>query len=298
MTNISYLLYKKKQICFYTVLHDTKYIYVSFDEIAAASDETRDPISNRIMSIDLNPNYIEWSVVDWTSETKFNVVKSGVYSLKHLNDIEYGYRKLKLSSSDPKRTYLSDKRSFETLQISKDLISKALHYKAECFAVEDLSIRSSDKGRGRSYNRLVNNNWTRNRLTSNLQKRYSIHRIRYQEIKAQYSSFVGNIVYRGLRLPDMVLASIEIGRRCYEFVSQYIKKTKEKTRNIIMPSKEFYRDLVGKSLEELSIRFEFDDLVELYYFLKKSEVKYRLSLDQLGLEFSSQRHLRYKTIYT
>ena len=46
--------------------------------------------------------------------------------------------------------------------------------------------------------------------------------------KPNYSSFVGNFLFRDLNLPDMTLSSIEIGRRCYEFKTQYIDKTKEK----------------------------------------------------------------------
>ena len=38
------------------------------------------------MSIDMNPNYIGWSIIDWKSESEFNIVKSGLISIKKLND--------------------------------------------------------------------------------------------------------------------------------------------------------------------------------------------------------------------
>ena len=51
----------------------------------------------------------------------------------------------------------------------------------------------------------------------------------------------------------MVLASIEIGRRGYEFYNQYIIKTKEIKKNVIIPEiKDFY-DRWIKSLEEFKL---------------------------------------------
>lgn len=122
---------------------DKKYIYISFDE-SILQDEIVKPISNRIFSIDMNPNYIGWSVVDWKSSDEFKVVNSGVVSLKNINDVEYKFKKLKLPSTSKERKYLSNKRNYETLEVSKFLIDIAKHYQCECFAIEDLSIKSKD----------------------------------------------------------------------------------------------------------------------------------------------------------
>jgi len=287
-----YLRQEQKNISI-TYKIDTKYIYISFDEKELSVNPNRPYTENRVLSIDLNPNYIGWSIVDWLSESEFRVVKSGVYSLKYLNDIE---RKLKLSSSDSKRKYISDKRKCEVLEICKNLVGKGLYYGVEIIGIEDLSIRGSDKGKGRMFNRLCNNNWLRNDIVNNIGKRCNIYGIRMQKVRAEYSSFVGNMVFRGLKLPDMVLSAIEIGRRAYEYVNQYIKKIKDKKKNIIIPNDKFYKDLVVKSLEEFDIKFEFSNLVELYYLVKKSKIRYRLSLEELGLKFLRQRHKKYEAI--
>jgi hypothetical protein len=105
--------------------------------------------------------------------------------------------------------------------------------------------------------------------------------------KPNYSSFVGNFLFRDLNIPDMTLASIEIGRRCYEFKCQYIGKTKDKRKNIILPDVNDFKDRYIKSLEEFNIPGEIKDLVKIYNYLKKSKSRYRLSLDELNhLEFS------------
>ena len=124
--------------------------------------------------------------------------------------------------------------------------------------------------------------------------------IRTLEVIPNYSSFVGNFLYRDLQRPDMELASIEIGRRCYEFKHQYVTKDKEIRKNIIRPEISDFNDRYVKSLEEFGISERFDDLVKLYYFLKKSGSRYRLSPDGLNLEFSrcfSPKSLVMKNLY-
>ena len=105
--------------------------------------------------------------------------------------------------------------------------------------------------------------------------------------KPNYSSFVGNFLFRDLNLPDMTLASIEIGRRCYEYKSQYIDKIKDKRKNIILPDVNDFNDRYVKSLEEFNIPVEIKDLMKIYNFLKNAKSRYRVSLDDLlHLEFS------------
>ena len=85
----------------------------------------------------------------------------------------------------------------------------------------------------------------------------------------------------------MVLASIEIGRRGYEFYNQYVIKTKEIKKNVIIPEiKDFY-DRYRKSLEEFNVPGEINDLVDVYSYLKNAGTRYRVSLDDLKTEFSS-----------
>lgn len=205
--------------------------------------------------------------MDWRDSGNFNVVKSGVVSLKELNDIDFNL-KGKPSDSKEKR-YINNKRTFETFEISKHLVNIAKHYRCENFAVEELKIESSDKSKGKKYNNLVNNLWNRNKLVGNLKKRCNAVSIRLMESKPNYSSFVGNFLFRDLALPDMVLSSIEIGRRCYEFKLQYIDKVKEQKKNIILPDINDFYDRYVKSLEEFNVDGEIGGLLKIYEYLKK-----------------------------
>ena len=69
-------------------------MYISFDEKALWSYDGLKKKKNRVMAIDLNPNYIGWSIVDWKSSSEYEVIKHGVYSIKELNDKEFELNKL------------------------------------------------------------------------------------------------------------------------------------------------------------------------------------------------------------
>ena len=265
---------------------DLNYVYICFEETDIQKFETKQ-IKNRVLALDLNPNYIGWSIVDWKSESEFKLVKSGIYSIKELNDKDFALKNKHLDSSSPERIYLSNKRNYETLQIAKNIINKAIYYKCQIVSIEDLKINSDDKNKGKKFNKLVNNLWNRNALVNNLQKRCNIFNIKLLKVKPEYSSFIGNFLYRSLNLPDMILASIELSRRAYEFYNQYISKVKEIKKNIVRPNLTEFRELYLKSLEEFNLQPVWKDLIELYYEFKKSKLRYRLSIDQFNLQFSS-----------
>ena len=281
--NKLYYLQQDKEISI-TYQLDNEYIYLTYDESLLDQHIDYKEVKNRVFAIDLNPNYVGWSVVDWKSSKEFDVVKSGVISIKDINDIDFG---LKGKSSESKeRIYINNKRIFETYEISKLLVNIAKYYKCEVFGLEELNIKTKDNEKGKNFNKLVNNIWNRNKLVNNIKKRCNIYSIRVMLAKPNYSSFIGNFLFRDLKLPDMTLASIEIGRRCFEFKSQYIDK-KYKKKNIILPDVNDFNDRYIKSLEEFNIPGEVKNLVKIYYFLKKSKHRYRLSLDVLNhMEFS------------
>ena len=264
---------------------DNEYIYITYEELFVEQHIEYKPIKNRIFAIDLNPNYIGWSVVDWKSSSKFEVIKCGVISIKDINDIDFGLKGKKSNSKE--RIYINNKRTFETYEISKLLVNIAKYYRCEVFGLEELNIKKKDTTLGKNFNKLVNNVWNRDKLVKNIKKRCNIYSIKVMSAKPNYSSFVGNFLFRDLNLPDMTLASIEIGRRCYEFKTQYIDKTKDKRKNIILPDVNDFNDRYIKSLEEFNLPGEIKDLLTIYYFLKNAKRRYRVSLDDLHhLEFS------------
>ena len=268
-----------------------EYVYIAFDETKIKKINIKPKLKNRIFAIDMNPNYIGWSVVDWKDENRYSLIKSGVISIKKLNDYE---NSLNVSSDSPEKKYVVNKRKYEIIKIGILLSKLANYFRCEVFGVEDLKIAPSNKEKGKNFNKLVNNQWNRNLLAHILEKNCKLYQIHFQKVLANYSSFLGNLVYRREKLPDMCLSSIEIGRRSYEFYHQYVLKDKNKKNNIIFDKLENVRDRIAKSLEELGYSDTFKNLSDLYYTLKKRKCNYRFSLEKVleahQKSFSSLKH--------
>ena len=275
-----------------TISLDQNYVYFTFNyNKIKARQIVNSKIKNRIFSIDQNPNYLGWSVVQWYAENDYKIIDKGVVSIKPLNDKQSNSH---LSSIES--TYFTNKRKYEICKIGQELVKLANHYQCEIFSLEKLNMSSSDKEKGRRFNKLCNNYWCRGTLYSQLKKYTNFYDIYFIEVLANYSSFIGNLVYRNEQLPDMVLASIEISRRGYEFYHQYIIKDKPQKKNIIQPSIEIVSSKVRQSLEELNALQDFNDLIELYYSMKKSKQKYRLLLEDLNSSRVSSKFYKKQAI--
>jgi len=276
---------------------DNNYVYLSFDE-KYLKEETYQVKLNRIFAIDLNPNYIGYSIIDWknTEELDYRLIDSGVLTLKSLNDIFFSMKNKGIASADERKLYLTNKRKFEIYEVSKYLINLAKHYKCEVFAMEDLSMKSSNKERGKKFNSLCNNLWCRDRLVNNIQKRCNLIDMKLQKVIANWSSVLGNILYRNTNLPDMILSSIEISRRCQEFNLQYMQKVKDKAKTVVFPKlTEKVRKFISQTMEELNVNFHFEKLSEFCFILKKNlKDKYRIPLD-ISRVFR-QKYMKYQVI--
>ena len=261
---------------------DLNNIYIIYDEIYLKEPEYS-PVLNRQMAIDLNPNYIGYSVIDWKAETDFNIIKTGMISIKEINDRQ---KKVHESSDDSKNIYWNNKREYEIFQISKELVNLAKYFKVEKFGFEGLSIKSSDKNKGSAYNRLVNNLWNRDVFIKNLIKRLNISGIKPKDVPAAYSSFVGNFLNGNY--PDPVAASIEINRRLYICYS--------KSKNsIIFPSFKVCKSALIKSLEEIDKRLlellqDSKDWKDFYKRVKNSKLRYRVPLEKFKFKVLSLFH--------
>lgn len=268
-----------------------KYVYLTFDESKVFEKKTVKQKKNRVLAIDMNPNYIGWSIVDWKNERNFDVIKKGCYNFKSLNDKQFALKlttkqreelkrkeRLELTSkAKVKNIYFNNKRKHEIVEVAKNICSIALQCQCEMVVVEDLNMKSQDRSKGKKLNRLCNSFFIRNAFINNLNKRCNIEGVKFLKVMPAYSSFIGNFLYRRLNLPDPILASIEIGRRGYEFNAQYIEKSKEKSKTIVQPSLQKFDDLVSKSLEEFGIKENFKDLIDLYYLFKKDpKMMYRI----------------------
>ena len=142
-------------------------------------------------------------------------------------------------------------------------------YNVDFLFIEDLSIKSKDNKKGKTFNRLVNNSWKRNLFVNNLKKRCKLLGISLFEVNPVYSSLIGNMIYNDI--PDPICASMEIARRGYEC--------------IILKTKQFLPDFVSNvsllpcQWKDVVVENDIETWKDLFGFIKNSRLKYRVSLD-------------------
>jgi len=249
---------------------NNEYVYIIFEEKYVQERATHSFIDSRILSIDLNPNYIGLSICDWSGEGSKQIVYKEIVDLSKLTALK-------------QNTYKRHKRDYETSEVNRHIIELAKHYKCELIAFEKLDIKAQDHSRGRKFNKLVNNCWNRTKLLQNLIKRCVIARIKYQGVLAMYSSFIGQMTNEAEC--DSVAASLELSRRAYLF-NKAIKES-VKQRGIVYPA--FDASALPTRWKERAKEEGIKSWKRLYLSLKKSKSRYRFLFDLdifKGISFS------------
>jgi IS605 OrfB family transposase len=237
-------------------------------------------IKNRYLAIDLNPQYIGWSICDKING-KQKIIETGCYDLSKLST------KLKLSSDDPIQVYQNNKRKYEICNVIKDLFKKATHFRVAYFVMEELNFEDKTINKeNKEFNRKVRNIWHRTLTCTLIDKYCNCLGIQKIEVNACYSSFIGNIQHEFF---DPVNASLEICRRGifkFEKGSFYPKITEADFDTMSKLINNQLRDVQNKTelLEKLKSLTNWRDL---FNFFKSDglKVKYRRSLDDLQNSF-------------
>ena len=228
------------------------YIWITYDEkLLNNSIKFNCLKDNRVMGLDLNPNYIGLSVIEFDKENNFKVLYKQVFDLKVLTD----------------KNTSKDKRHYELIKICHTINSLINYWKCKKLSIEDLNIKQSDKGQGKNFNRLCNNVWDRTLIVNKLTMLSNIYGYELVKVNPVYSSFIGNLVYGNEMTPDMIAASIEIARRGYK---KYEKKWFYPVFNIDCLDEQWKQTLTGVK-----------DWKNAFLKIKNSKVKYRVLLNDI-----------------
>lgn len=250
-------------------VHNT--ISFVFDESLVANCRYKSLKDNRTLGIDLNPNYIGLSILEFSDKDseKFKVLHKEVFSFTELTS----------------NNISKNKRHFELTEICHRISRYIDYWKCSKLAIEDLNIKSSDKGLGRNFNRLCNNVWNRNLVVNKLKGLSNIHGFSVIEVNPAYSSFIGNMLYGNECTPDMIASSIEIARRAY---NKYLKGHFYPVFSIEAIDERWKQTLSG-----------IKDWKSAFRKVKESGLKYRFLLqDYTKNAVFSKNHIRSKlTIY-
>lgn len=250
------------------------YITFIIDECILQNKDYK-PIKNRILALDSNPENIGLSVIDWIDTDTKTIIHKEVIDLKELRDLS------------------TNKKHHEILSVSQRIAKLAKHYQCEVVCFEKLIINPKDNGKGKLYNRLVNNNWNRIKFFRNLIKWCNIFGIATQKAFPEFSSFIGQLTNE--HDVDMIAASIEISRRGFLFYNHYVAKRISSVNggkvNIVYP--EFNVSSLPTHWKKMVENDEaLNSWKKLYYHLKKSKLSYRYSLKDWK---QSKEFLRHKS---
>ena len=240
-----------------------EYFYICVD-LEKLTFDRYNVCKNTTLAIDMNPNYIGLCIINPNDK----IIHKQVYDLSKIKN--------------------NNKRDYELTQIAISIAKLCKHYRVEMVGYEKLKIYSSNKGKGRRFNKQVNNDWHRCIFVNSLHKWLGIINCKWVEIIPEYSSYIGCIMYENET--DSIAASIELNRRLREYKSIYIDKTKSKG-NIVYPL--FTMSHFNRWKESLDDRV-FKDWKESYQWFKETKHSYRLTYP-LWLKHNGIRPFRYKS---
>ena len=237
------------------------HIYLSYDEkIVEQEKQFKDLFKNRVLGIDLNPNYFGISIIEFNRHDKYKVIHKEVIDLNEL------------------QKQSKNKIHYELYEINHHILKLCKTWKVSKLAIEDLKFKKSDKFWSKDLNRLCRNKFRYSFVKSHLTTLCNIYGVELIEVNTAYSSIIGNFVHGSDTCPDMIAASIEIARRSY--------KKFEKGW--------FQPDFISKSRLQQVLGNQWKKELELGYgcwkglagIIKKSKLKYRFQLQPSKAVFS------------
>ena len=199
-------------------------ISLTESEIAITWNEEIEPVKrkidkNRVLALDLNPNRIGVAVLRKQGKSS-QVLHWAIYDYPELN------RKLRLASDHPKSIHQVNKRLHELSCMAREIAGLAEHFQCCRVVTERLNIETKDHDKGKSFNRAVNNQWTRKGFILPLIRRLEYSGIEHAEVNPAYSSKIGNLLWGWPNLiPDPACAAVEIGRRFLQGDSRSSERT-------------------------------------------------------------------------
>ena len=246
-----------------------KYVWLTYDETLLKCERYSRLQSKRVLGIDMNPNYIGLSIIEFDSLGNFKVLHKQVFDLSKLT-ISSGK-----SSTDSVSKRITNKLKHETIAIAHEISKLVNVWKCKTVAIEDLSIKPSDKKKGPHFNKLCNNKWERRLFVNKLKMLANLHKFNLVEVNPAYSSQVGNIAFGNENTPDMVASSIEIARRAYKkfdkgwFYPKFKIQFRDEQWKQTLGSVENWKDLFQKIKEsKLKYRFQLLDYIQNAVFSK------------------------------
>ena len=250
------------------------YVYLTYDEkVVEKEKQFKDLKSNRVLGIDLNPNYFGISIIEFDENNKFKILYKEAIDVSKL------------------QTESKNKIDFELHQINHHILRLCKNFKVSKLSVEDLKFKKNNKFWSKSLNRLCKNQFRYSMVKSHLSTLCSTYGVELIEVNAAYSSIIGNFTHGSDNCPDMVAASIEIARRAY-------KKFEKGWFQPGFVSKQRLMQVLGNQWKE-ELGQGYQSWKGLSEEIKELKLKYRFQLNPSNAVFSKfhSKKLSYRYVF-
>ena len=236
-------------------------IYITYDEkIVENHRKFNNLFTNRVLGIDLNPNYFGISVIEFNHNDNFKIIHKEVIDVSIL------------------QTKSKDKIKYELYEINHRILRLCKQWHVGKLACEDLKFNNKKKFWNKSLNKLCKNNFRFNIIKSHLETLCNTFGVEFIEVNAAYSSIIGNFIHGSNNCPDMVASSVEIARRSYkEFEKGWIYPRVINTQR--------YKEVLGNQWKE-ELELAYMSWKGLSGKIKESKLKYRFQLNPSNAVFS------------
>ena len=237
------------------------HIYLSYDEkIVENYRKFHNLFQNRVLGIDLNPNYFGISIIEFDHKDNFKIIYKEVIDVSQL------------------QTKPKDKIKFELYEINHRILTLCKQWHCGKLSCEDLKFNNKKKFWNKDLNRLCRNNFRFNIVKTHLETLCNTFGVEFIEVNAAYSSIIGNFVHGSATCPDMVAASVEIARRAYKKFEKGWYQPK------FISNKRLQQVLGNQWKKELELGY--GCWKGLAGIIKKSKLKYRFQLQPSNAVFS------------
>jgi len=196
------------------------YVTIIVDESKFFRGAGYAPVAGRVAALDVNPNVLGLAITDFSGSPD-DLTQSPVHKecvgLHELN-----------------ATRNTRKVKSELDLLAQSVARRLTHFQVETVGLEKLTMGAKDQGKGRAFNRLVNNDWKRLHFRTRLVKWLNILGVQHQEVLPQYSSTIGCAMHP--EETDAVAAALELARRAHVFHQRFILKHKDfSTAPVVYP---------------------------------------------------------------
>ena len=237
------------------------HIYLSYDEkIVENYRKFHNLFQNRVLGIDLNPNYFGISIIEFDHQDKYKIIHKEVIDVSEL------------------QKQSKNKIKFELYEINHRILTLCNQWHCGKLSCEDLKFNNKKKFWNKDLNRLCRNNFRFNIVKTHLETLCNTFGVEFIEVNAAYSSIIGNFIHGSATCPDMIAASIEIARRAYKKFEKGWYQPK------FISNKRLQQVLGNQWKKELELGY--GCWKGLAGIIKKSKLKYRFQLQPLNAVFS------------